>query len=53
MADDPIDAFDAFAEGIRRTEDELAAADALRSEKKPQRKPEDPPAADAEPPETK
>ena len=42
MADDPIDTFDKFADDIRRTQDELDAADKLRSEKaKAKRKPED------------
>ena len=48
MADDPADAFDRFADDIRRTQDELDAADKLRSEKaKRKRQPED--AADAAP----
>lgn len=45
MSDDPIDAFDAFADTIRRTEDELAAADKLRQDKAQPQKP-----ADVEPP---
>ena len=56
MADDPIDAFDKLADDIRRRQDELDAADALRKEKAAKRtkpKPEAPPAADVEPPESK
>ena len=58
MADDPIDAFDKLADDIRRTQDELDAADRLRSDKaekrtKPQPQPEEaPPSADVEPPES-
>jgi hypothetical protein len=56
VADDPIDAFDALADDIRRRQDELDAADRLRSERAEERRkpmPPDPPAADAEPPESK
>ena len=56
MADDPIDAFDKLADDIRRTQDELDAADALRSEKAEKRtkpKPTGPAAADVEPDEPK
>ena len=54
MADDPIDAFDKLADDIRRAEDELAAADALRAEKAAAKRTErkaGAPAGDAEPPE--
>ena len=55
MADDPIDAFDKLADDIRRKQDELDAADKLRSDKPgaAKAKPGHPPAADAgpEPPE--
>jgi len=50
VADDPIDAFDKIAEDIQRRQDELDAADKLRSAKateKPKRKPDD--ATDAPP----
>lgn len=53
MSDDPIDAFDKFADNIRRTEDELDAADKLRSDKAAEsqkRKPDEKAAADGEPP---
>jgi hypothetical protein len=56
VADDPIDAFDKFADDIRRTQDELDAADKLRSDKAAdqKRKTEDPAAGpgapDGEPP---
>jgi hypothetical protein len=57
VSDDPEDAFDAFADSIRRTEDELEAADALRSEKAAAKRKEGEqdalPSADAEPPEAK
>ena len=56
MADDPIDAFDQLADDIRRTQDELDAADRLRSDgeaERAERKKKAPSAADAEPPETK
>jgi len=56
VTDDPIDAFDKLADDIRRTQDELDAADALRKDKAakgPQRKPEDPSAPDVEPPASK
>lgn len=33
MADDPIDAFDKIADDIQRRQDELDAADKLRSDK--------------------
>jgi hypothetical protein len=55
VADDPIDAFDKLADDIRRQQDELDAADALRREKagkRPRPKPDDPPAA-VDPPESK
>ena len=55
MAHDPIDAFDKLADDIRRKQDELDAADALRkdkTEKGSKPKPEPPP-ADVEPPESK
>jgi hypothetical protein len=55
MADDPMDAFDRFADSIRSTEDELEAADALRkdqAEKRAKPKPADPPAP-VDPPEAK
>lgn len=55
MADDPIDAFDKLAEDIRRTQDELDAADTLRSDqagKRTKPEPQDPPAPDVEPPES-
>ena len=56
MADDPIDAFDKFADDIRRTEDELDAAERLRADKAEQRKkkteePAVPEAPKKEPPE--
>jgi hypothetical protein len=44
MADDPLDAFDKIADDIRRKQDELDAADRLRSAKateKQRRKPHD------------
>lgn len=44
MADDPLDAFDKIADDIRRKQDELDAADTLRSAKateKQKRKPDD------------
>lgn len=44
MADDPIDAFDKIADDIQRQQDELDAADKLRSTKaseKRKRKPDD------------
>ena len=44
MTDDPIDAFDKIADDIQRRQDELDAADKLRSEKaadKRKRKPDD------------
>ena len=51
MSDDPIDAFDKFADDIRRKQDELDAVDQLRStkaaDKKRKRKPDD--ATDAPP----
>jgi hypothetical protein len=52
VADDPIDAFDKFADDIRRTQDELDAADRLRSEKATDRKKQksDEPAGDSEAP---
>ena len=53
MTDDPIDAFDKFAEDIRRTEDELDAADKLRSDQaaeRQKRKPDEKATADGEPP---
>ncbi|MET0556122.1 MAG: hypothetical protein ABW221_23990 [Vicinamibacteria bacterium] len=54
MPDDPADAFDKLADDIRRTQDELDAADRLRSDqaKATRPKPDDPPAADPEAPET-
>jgi hypothetical protein len=55
VADDPIDAFDKLADDIRRQQDELDAADALRKEKAATRegsKPEHPPAP-VDPPESK
>jgi hypothetical protein len=52
VPDDPIDAFDKFADDIRRRQDELDAAEALRAEKRPKPKPADPSAADVEPPES-
>lgn len=54
MADDPMDLFDKFADGIRNTQDELEAADTVREEKAAARKKtrtEAPPPAGAEPPE--
>jgi hypothetical protein len=54
MADDPMDLFDKLADGIRSTQDELDAADALRrDEQEKQPKPPAPPGADARPPESK
>jgi hypothetical protein len=56
VPDDPIDAFDKFADDIRRRQDELDAADKLRSDKAEKRtkpQPEAPPSADVEPPESK
>lgn len=50
MADDPLDAFDKIADDIRRKQDELDAADKLRSAKateEQKRKPDD--AIDATP----
>ena len=44
MADDPLDAFDKIADDIRRKQDELDAADKLRSAKSTEeqkRKPDD------------
>jgi hypothetical protein len=42
MADDPLDAFDKIADDIRRKQDELDAADKLRSAKATEeRKPDD------------
>jgi hypothetical protein len=44
MADDPLDAFDKIADDIRRKQDELDAADKLRSAKAAEaqkRKPDD------------
>lgn len=44
MADDPSDVFDKFADDIQRRQDELDAADKLRSDKaaeKRKRKPDD------------
>ena len=43
MADDPLDAFDKIADDIRRKQDELDAADKLRSAKaeEQKRKPDD------------
>ena len=54
MTDDPSDAFDKFADDIRRTQDELDAADKLRSEKAAEQKKRKPDHADesAEPPKT-
>jgi hypothetical protein len=55
VADDPIDAFDKLADDIRRQQDELDAADALRrekAEKRPAPRPADPPAA-VDPPQSK
>jgi len=55
VTDDPIDAFDTLADDIRRTQDELDAADKLRSDKAEKRakpQPEAPPSADVEPPES-
>jgi hypothetical protein len=54
VSDDPIDAFDKFAEDIRRTEDELDAADKLRSDQaaeRQKRKTDEKATADGEPPE--
>jgi len=56
VAHDPIDAFDKLADDIRRKQDELDAADALRkdkAEKGTKPKPEVPSAPDVEPPESK
>ena len=56
MADDPIDAFDKIADDIQRRQDELDAADQLRSAKeadKRKRKADeaaDPPAGSTPPP---
>ena len=56
VADDPIDAFDKIADDIQRRQDELDAADKLRSAKaadKRKRKPDDvtdPPAEPTTPP---
>lgn len=53
MADDPIDAFDKFADDIRRTQDELDAADQLRTEKAADRKKKtEEPAGEAKAPES-
>jgi hypothetical protein len=43
MVDDPLDAFDKIADDIRRKQDELDAADTLRSAKakEQKRKPDD------------
>ena len=38
MTDDPIDAFDKIADDIRQKEDELDAADKLRSDKAAERR---------------
>jgi hypothetical protein len=53
VAHDPIDAFDKLADDIRRKQDELDAADELRSDKVKTTgsEPEAPPAAGPEPPE--
>lgn len=49
-----MDLFDKLADGIRSTQDELDAADALRKDKAAQKaKQEGPPAGDVEPPESK
>jgi hypothetical protein len=45
VADDPKDAFDKLADDIRRTQDELDAAEALRSDKAQKRTKPDPPDA--------
>jgi hypothetical protein len=49
MADDPLAAFDKIADDIRRQQDELDAADKLRSAKTEKRKPKPEASIDATP----
>jgi hypothetical protein len=52
MADDPLDAFDKIADDIRRQQDELDAADALRSAKATKEQKKKPDAAIDAPPDS-